>query len=374
MMNSNFDRIAEQTGVLGDVLTTVNLFEDAVITGGAQTLFGISAPTTITDEVELPNFIGFYDVDVSDDSLSLTLVDNSGATDLILPAGRFDRYYIEFDGSTITSTSLDGSEELNEFARVEVLEPGLSFEPADLFGTGIAVPIEFENGGLLRECSEGSDLTNLGVSAKVNFTSEPVLDPPANVFGDAGDNSLMGGTGSDRLYGGSGNDSFDAGNGDDILYGNGGNDVFVAGAGHDQLYGGSGNDTFSGGSGNDVLYGNGGNDILVGGEGDDLLYGGSGNDRFEGGLGNDELWLNGGSDTVVLTSDDGRDFVHGFQAGQTIFELRDGLTFSDLSFSQGQTSDGNSFFTQIFAGSNQLAQVSWVSEAQLNNASHFTVA
>ena len=41
-----------------------------VITGGAQTVFGLSEPTTVVDPgVELPNFIGFYDIDVSDDGV-----------------------------------------------------------------------------------------------------------------------------------------------------------------------------------------------------------------------------------------------------------------------------------------------------------------
>ncbi|MEL7226851.1 MAG: hypothetical protein AAGL17_18950 [Cyanobacteria bacterium J06576_12] len=176
-----FHAEAAQSAVFGDSVTTVNTFEDSVITGGLQTVFGIEGPVTITDEVELPNFIGFYDIDVNDTSLSLTLVDNSGATDLILPADRYDRYYFEFDTSTITSASLDGSAELNEFANVDILEAGFSLDAADLFSTGIPVPIEFENGGLLLEFSEGTDLTNLGISAKVNFTSQSVPEPQAAI-------------------------------------------------------------------------------------------------------------------------------------------------------------------------------------------------
>ena len=386
-MNVQFD----STSVRGDSVTNVNVFEDSVITGGQQTLFGIEGPVTVTDGIELPNFINFYDIDFDEDSFTLTLVDNSGATDPIIPEGRFDRHYIEFEESIITSASLDGSEELNEFANVEVLEPGFMLEPADVFGTGISTPIEFENGGLLLELGEGSDFTNTGVSAKVNFTSALAPEPPENVFGDVDDNDLFGSEGNDRLYGnggndvfnaesgddtlygGHGNDSFDAGNGDDIVYGNGGHDVFVTVDGNDILVGGTGNDSFDAGNGDDIVYGNGGDDLLVGGSGDDLLYGGSGSDRFEGGLGNDELWLNGGNDVVVMTSGDGRDIVHGFQTGQTTFELNDGLNFNDLSFSQGQTSAGDRF-TQIFADDDQLAQVNWVSETELNNSSNFTVA
>lgn len=170
-----------QAAVLGDSVTNVNVFEDAVITGGLQTVFGIEGPNLITDDIELPNFIGFYDIDVSDTDLSMTLVDNSGATDLIIPAGRYDRHYFKFDTSTITSVSLDGSEELNEFAKVEVLDAGFSLAVADLFGTGIPLPIEFENGGLLVEFGESTDLTKLGVSAKVNFTSQSVPEPQTTI-------------------------------------------------------------------------------------------------------------------------------------------------------------------------------------------------
>lgn len=159
---------------LGDSATVVNTFEDATITGGLQTLFGIAGPETITNDVEFPDFIGFYDTDISDTSLSLTLVDNSGAADLVLTENRFDRYYFGLDTSIITSASLDGTDELNAFANVEVLEAGFSLDAADVFGTGIPAPIEFENGGLLVEFGEGTDLTNLGVSAKVNFTSESI--------------------------------------------------------------------------------------------------------------------------------------------------------------------------------------------------------
>src|SRR4051812_27099274 len=50
-----------------------------------------------------------------------------------------------------------------------------------------------------------------------------------------------------------------------------------------QLFGGAGNDTLIGGSGNDELFGGAGNDILEGKGGDDLLFGGAGNDTLIGG-------------------------------------------------------------------------------------------
>ena len=166
-----------QTQVLGDSVTVVNTFEDAQITGGVQTVFGLDGPATILEPgVEFPSFIGFYDVDISDNSLTMTLIDSSQAFDLILPSGRFDRYYFGFDSSTITSASLDGLAGLNEFATVEVLPPGFQLNFVDLFNTGIPVePIEFDNGGFLVEFGEGSDLSNLGGSAQINFTASKAV-------------------------------------------------------------------------------------------------------------------------------------------------------------------------------------------------------
>lgn len=170
-----------QAAVLGDSATAVNTFQDSVITGGIETVFDFSGPELVDNDVEFSAFASLYDIDISDDSLTMTLVDNSVVASLVSPAGRFDRYYIGFDNSIVTSASLDGSDELNEFANVEVLEPGFSLDIADLFDIGIPVPIEFENGGLLVELGEGTDVTNLGNTAKVNFTTKSVPEPQATV-------------------------------------------------------------------------------------------------------------------------------------------------------------------------------------------------
>ena len=57
------------------------------------------------------------------------------------------------------------------------------------------------------------------------------------VFGDIGDDSLMGGQGNDRLFGGVGNDYLSGDLGDDVLTGGAGADVF----------------SFRGGAGRDVI-------------------------------------------------------------------------------------------------------------------------
>lgn len=96
-----------------------------------------------------------------------------------------------------------------------------------------------------------------------------------NEFANWAEDNLGGGDhkgGGDALYGGAG---------DDILIGGSGNDVLHGGTGDDILMGGHGNDTLHGGDGNDILFGGSGNDTLIGGKGDNILVGGDGNDTFK---------------------------------------------------------------------------------------------
>ncbi|WP_315921949.1 M10 family metallopeptidase C-terminal domain-containing protein [Mesorhizobium sp. SP-1A] len=64
------------------------------------------------------------------------------------------------------------------------------------------------------------------------------------------------------------------------LYGNGGNDLIVGGDESDKIYGGDGDDEIFSGYGNDLIFGDGGNDIIHLGGGFSIAYGGDGNDTF----------------------------------------------------------------------------------------------
>jgi Ca2+-binding RTX toxin-like protein len=79
---------------------------------------------------------------------------------------------------------------------------------------------------------------------------------PAEIHGEAGNDTLTGGGGYDELFGDDGNDT---------LNGGGGNDILVGGAGNDTLNGGKGRDILIGGTGSDTLNGNEDDDILIGG-------------------------------------------------------------------------------------------------------------
>ena len=96
------------------------------------------------------------------------------------------------------------------------------------------------------------------------------------------------------------------------LFGGAGNDTLIGGSGNDQLFGGAGNDTLLGKAGNDLLFGGDGNDTLIGGTGDDQMFGqagndlmiwnpGEGTDLMEGGDGNDTAEVNGGNGAETFT-------------------------------------------------------------------------
>jgi len=80
-------------------------------------------------------------------------------------------------------------------------------------------------------------------------------------------------------------------------------------AGNDTLIGGSGGDMLVGGDGSDTLLGKGGADSLFGGDGTDTLTGGDANDFMDGGAGNDRMIWNPGDDTDVIEGGSGTDTV-----------------------------------------------------------------
>ena len=85
----------------------------------------------------------------------------------------------------------------------------------------------------------------------------------SDLFGGAGNDTLMGSAGDDRLFGEADNDSVDGGNGYDLLVGGAGNDILQGGDSADTLIGGVGNDTLNGGLSNDTMKGGAGADVFV---------------------------------------------------------------------------------------------------------------
>ncbi|MDA7759864.1 hypothetical protein N8935_06415 [Amylibacter sp.] len=188
----------------------------------------------------------------------------------------------------------------------------------------------------------------------------------------AGENNIYG-AGNDDIYGSIGHDTFDGGNGNDTINGREGHDTLIGGdgddtisgdggsgyAGNDILYGNAGNDDLRGRDGNDTLDGGTGNDILDGGPGDDKIFGQDGNDTLDGGTGKDIITTGSGLDTIYLRIGDGgyalsdADIITDFTDGSDDFGLTNGLSFGDLTITQGSGDYAND--TIIKYGSEYLA-------------------
>ncbi|WP_413160026.1 Ig-like domain-containing protein [Capilliphycus salinus ALCB114379] len=141
-----------------------------------------------------------------------------------------------------------------------------------------------------------------------------------NVFFDTQSTGILVGTSSsDQLLGLEGNDLIFGGEAADQLFGNSGFDTIYGHQDDDRIYGGSEDDFLFGGQGNDIIFGDAGNDIIYGNKGTDILIGGEGEDIFV-------LEIGSGNFSVTTT-----DLIIDFNVAEDQIELRDGLTFEDLS-------------------------------------------
>jgi Bacterial Ig-like domain (group 3)/RTX calcium-binding nonapeptide repeat (4 copies) len=94
-----------------------------------------------------------------------------------------------------------------------------------------------------------------GLGGNDRVTVAAAIAKPAELYGDAGNDTLTGGAGNDRLFGGPGNDRLAAGKGNDILVGGDGNDTLSDAVGVNLLIGGVGTDRLTGGTGEELLIG-----------------------------------------------------------------------------------------------------------------------
>ena len=182
--------------------------------------------------------------------------------------------------------------------------------------------------------------------------------PAAQLFGGAGNDTLIGGSGDDQVFGeagndrmiwnpGDGSDLFEGGDGTDTAEVNGGNasETFTITANGTRVRfdrvspapfsldigttenlvvnANGGDDTITAGNGLAGLIkltidGGAGNDFITGGDGNDTLLGGDGNDVVIGGRGNDTAQLGAGDDTFVWNPGDGSDVVEGQDGTDTL--------------------------------------------------------
>jgi len=119
---------------------------------------------------------------------------------------------------------------------------------------------------------------------------------PCVIYGGAGNDSIVAGSGRDHIFGEAGDDSLFGGANRDVIRGEAGDDSINGDAGADSILGGDGNDSIDGDDGNDTVHGEFGDDSLLGGNGRDHVFGDDGNDFCEGDAGDDSVFGGHGAD------------------------------------------------------------------------------
>jgi Ca2+-binding RTX toxin-like protein len=200
-------------------------------------------------------------------------------------------------------------------------------------------------------------------------------DAFGEMFGEGGDDKLIGGSGNDQLDGGSGSDiviglsgedELEGSDGNDFLYGGRDNDIVSGDQGNDVVRGNLGNDQVYGNEGSDRIYGGGSNDQLFGGDGRDFLLGENGNDVLDGGTGNDNMTGGAGRDMFIFATGGGFDQILDFEDGLDSINLFDtGVSsFGDLNISAA----GGGASTRIDFGGGDVLFLSGVTTAQVDSS------
>jgi Ca2+-binding RTX toxin-like protein len=143
-------------------------------------------------------------------------------------------------------------------------------------------------GNLIHKFSEVESVRLTGTTGNDTINaSQALLSDRTFLFGNEGNDTIIGSGGLDQIYGGSGNDSIVGGAGFNFLRGNDGNDTLI---------GGNDGNNFNGGAGNDFLQGGTGRDSFA-----DNAFDGAGDDRYIGGAGEDFLFIEGNNNFELFT-------------------------------------------------------------------------
>ncbi|MFC3612585.1 calcium-binding protein [Lutimaribacter marinistellae] len=184
--------------------------------------------------------------------------------------------------------------------------------------------------------STGAPYDVLGIEGYGNELDNRIEGTSRNynsLYGEGGNDTLIGADRRDYLYGGDGDDRIETtGAGSDQMHGGDGRDTLIGGEGddtltggeteddlRDELFGQGGDDSVDGGYGNDLIYGGTGDDTLNGGFGTDFIAGQQGNDQISGGALSDELFGNDGDD--FLNGGFGYDRLNGGAGADRFFHL-----------------------------------------------------
>lgn len=206
--------------------------------------------------------------------------------------------------------------------------------------------------------SEGSTTTAYASHSLTGETLNATQLGVNNLYGSAGDDTLIAAPTGSWLVGGGGSNVYNGAAGDDVfvisasdvmenIHGNGGRDTAIivgdegvalnmARAGLTVAQGGRGNDVIiscgassvfiKGGSGDSTLIGGAGNDVLVGGTGHNIIYGGSGKAVMYAGPKGDTIYASEGGS--IIYAGGGADIIYG-SAGHDVVEVGRGNAVID---------------------------------------------
>ncbi len=244
-------------------VTVENVAPTASVSGPASAVRGQTLTFTLTasDPSAADQAAGFtYNIDWNADGVVDQVV--SG------PSGTTVQHTFTTTGTfnvSVTATDRDGGESAVVTQQVDIRAAALQGGQLVVGGTTgddvILLVRENKQGAVhvfINNHDEGVFTPTNGVVAHGYEGNDVIFVfgaiPGVQLYGDAGNDLLVGSPAGSMLFGGSGND---------VLIGGPGNDVLVGGDGNDVLIGGGGSDVLIGGNGSDFLLGNGGDDLLI---------------------------------------------------------------------------------------------------------------
>ena len=207
--------------------------------------------------------------------------------------------------------------------------------------------------------TSGTDYSNLDGGEgndTLSFSGEG-RELTLNVLGATNFENIIGSVGWDTIRGDDNANVLRGRDGTDTLFGYGGDDVLIAGK-FDCREDGAPDDD----SGNDELYGGDGNDALCGNNGENILDGGTGADTMGGGPDADTFITRAGDGSTDL---DQADTILDFEDGTDLIGLDNGLTFDDLTITQGTGDNAN--HTIVRLGNEYLLIIQNVSAENLTS-------
>ena len=200
---------------------------DSIIGGGENDiLYGGSGNDTLSGGVGSDSLFG------NDDADRFEIIDDHQGDTIIGGEGGVDQDQIAF-GNLVSSNG------------VNVTFTGAEMGTYAFSGTAIGTSGVF---------SEIEAISGTAFNDQIDATANSAA---GQYLGQAGNDSITGGTAADTIYGGTGNDQLAGGAGNDSVFGDAGADILTGGTGNDTLFGGADSDVFvyTGSFGNDLVFG-----------------------------------------------------------------------------------------------------------------------